>query len=90
MKIISIILLAGAVLASGCSSTKVARENAAGDKFSAKNTRWFWKSEGIDVAFSSKPDGTVTASAKIQNSSAEADQLKSAVSDVLDKLKEVK
>ncbi len=90
MKKINLILLAALLILPACSATRVSRENAAGDKFRASNTRWFWKSEGIDVQFSSNTNGTVTASAKIQNSGAEAQELKNAVGDVLDKLKAVK
>lgn len=74
-----ILFLLAAVSLVGCASTSITKESASGDRFHARNTRWFWKSEGVNVSFATATNGTVTASAKIAASSSDAESLRGAV-----------
>lgn len=67
------------VALTGCSHTVIDR-NADGIK--ARNTRWFWASEGIEIEY---PTTNGVAKAKIKKSNAAADAIDSAAAK-LDKL----
>ena len=59
-------------LTSGCSTTSLERINADGSKSKATNKRAIWNSKGVDIQFESAPDGTIKASAKIDQSGSDA------------------
>lgn len=70
-------LFAGALLLAGCSSTRIERVESDGTRFTARNSRFFWKSTGVDIGY--QRQGTnVTAKARLDQTGTDAEAIKAA------------
>jgi len=71
----------------GCSTTSVERINPDGSKFKATNKRAIWNSKGVEVSYETTTNGTISASAKIDQSGSDAASFEAVARGVVQGLK---